>query len=40
MKKTLLSLVLILAVLRILSAAPAYRGPVTRTQPDGSTIVT
>ena len=40
MKKTLLSFVLILATFRILSAAPAYKGPVIRTQPDGSTIVT
>ena len=40
MKKIFLSLILILAAVWTLSAAPAYKGRIIRTQPDGSTIVT
>ena len=40
MKKILFTLFLALAAVWTLSAAPAHRGRIVRTQPDGSTIVT
>ena len=39
MKRILVTLALLLGALHILSAVPAYRGPITVTQPDGSTLV-
>ena len=39
MKRILATLALLLGALHILSAIPAYRGPITVTQPDGSTLV-